>query len=76
MKLRKEHVAKEWDEGHPNDGGNGYWISLKSGWKWDGDPDPRHLIHDDTKDEAWREGVVPCQCKYCYAAARLDALWR
>ena len=38
MKLRQEHIAEEWDEGHPKDGGDGYWIFLKSGWKWDGDP--------------------------------------
>jgi len=66
MKLRQEHIAEEWDEGHPKDGGDGYWIFLKSGWKWDGDPMGNcHIIHEDTKQEARNQGVLKCECKEC-----------
>lgn len=66
MKLRKSHVAEEWNEGHPDNGGDGYWIVLKSGWKWDSDPvGAVHSIHEDTKVKAWQGGVMRCQCSDC-----------
>lgn len=53
MKLRKEHIASEWSEGE-----DGYWISLKPGWKWDGDPvGAVHSIHEDTRAAAHQQGV-------------------
>lgn len=60
MKLTKAHIAEEWADS------DGYWIALKSGFKWSGDPVGNdHLIHEDTKALAWREGVLPCACADC-----------
>ena len=66
MKLKKEHIREEWNEGHPDNGGDGYWVALKSGWKSDDDPvGVVHCIHEDTKREAYRVGVMPCNCRDC-----------
>ena len=66
MKIKKEHVSEEWSEGHPDEGGDGYWIALKSGWKWAGDPAGCvHTIHEDTRKLAYAESVLRCDCKDC-----------
>jgi hypothetical protein len=66
MKIRKEHIREEWNEGHPDEGGDGYWIALMTGWKWDGDPVGNcHIIHEDTRQQAHRQGVMRCECKDC-----------
>lgn len=63
MKLRKEHIHEQWSEAGS---GDGYWISLKTGWKWAGDPlGAVHCIHEDTKTAAMREDVMPCDCDDC-----------
>lgn len=63
MKLKQSHIADEWDESNTEDG---YWISLKPGYKWDGDLlGCVHTIHEDTKKEAHKEHVVVCNCKDC-----------
>jgi hypothetical protein len=65
-KLQKMYVEEEWDEGHPDDGGDGYWVALKHGWKWAGDPiGVLHTIHTDTRSDAYREYVLPCNCPEC-----------
>lgn len=66
MKLKKEHIREEWSEGNPDDGGDGYWIALAAGWKWDGDPvGICHTIHESTKRAARRQGVMRCACEDC-----------
>jgi hypothetical protein len=66
MEVKKEHIREEWNEGHPDDGGDGYWIALKSGWRWDGDPvGAVHSIHEDTRRAAHQQGVLPCGCADC-----------
>jgi hypothetical protein len=66
MKLQKKHISSEWNEGHPDEGGDGYWVSLKPGWKSDDDPvGVLHCIHEDTKRAAYRIGVMPCNCRDC-----------
>jgi hypothetical protein len=66
MKLLKKYIQSEWDEGHPVTGGDGYWIILKPGWKWNGDPVGEvHSIHEDTRRKAHAEGVLPCHCQDC-----------
>ena len=41
-------IQSEENEGHPDDGGDGYWIHLKSGWKIDG----TGSAHEDTRSQA------------------------
>jgi len=66
MKLKKEHIREEWNEGNPDEGGDGYWIALNLGWKWNGDPvGSCHTIHENTKREAHRQGVMRCACEDC-----------
>jgi hypothetical protein len=66
MKLKRKHIREEWDEGHPDMGGEGYWIALKSGWKWTGDPMGNcHTIHENTRNMAWKQGVMCCECVEC-----------
>ena len=68
FRVKPEHIAEEWDEGRERDGGDGYWISLKSGWKNAIDPiGALHSIHEDTKTKARRELVMRCDCKNCTA---------
>ena len=68
MKLRKSMVDQEWSEAAS---GDGYWISLKSGFCWDGDPcGAVHCIHEDTKAKAWAEPLRRCNCVDCKPAVR------
>ncbi len=61
MKLRTDMISEEWDEGD-----DGYWIALRSGWKWAGDPiGAVHSIHESTRREAHRETVLRCHCSDC-----------
>jgi hypothetical protein len=65
MKLTTKHIREEWDEGE-----DGYWIALMPGWKWDGDPvGACHTIHEDTRSEAKRQGVLRCDCEDCRTTA-------
>lgn len=60
MKLTRKHIAHEYAD---NDG---YWIELKRGWKNASDPvGVLHTIREDTKKAAYRETVIPCDCKDC-----------
>lgn len=71
-KVRKSEVAEEWNEGHPDAGGDGYWIALKAGWKSASDPvGAVHSIHEDTAARARAESVLPCRCDDCCAAIAL-----
>lgn len=66
MKLQKTHIETEWNEGHPDSGGDGYWVSLKIGWKSADDPiGCVHCIHEDSRRECYAIGVLPCDCKEC-----------
>lgn len=70
MKLERKHIKREWNEDREEDGGDGYWIVLQPGWKWDGDLiGVVHAIHENTKREAHRQGVVPCNCGCAQAAS-------
>ncbi len=61
MKMRREHIKEEWNEWE-----DGYWIALKSGFKWDGDPvGAVHSIHEPTRAAAHAEGVLRCACEDC-----------
>lgn len=57
---KKKHIAKEWlDE-------DGYWVELKSGFKCGNDPlGVVHTIHEDTKKQAYMQGVMQCHCPAC-----------
>lgn len=67
VKLR--HTLEEWGEGHPDRGGDGYWITLKPGWKWIGDSlGAVHSIHEPTKTKAHQQQVIPCDCEDCAKA--------
>jgi hypothetical protein len=47
---------------------DGYWITLKRGWKNGQDPvGTLHQIHEDTKREAysWLSSALPCDCAEC-----------
>ena len=63
MKLQHvsaKHIAREYEDS------DGYWIDLKQGWKWSGDPvGCVHGIHEDTRQRARRETVMPCDCRCC-----------
>lgn len=66
MKLQRTHIREEWSEGD-----DGYWIALKTGWKWEGDPvGAVHQIHEDTRAKAYSEGVERCRCKDCMSAVK------
>ena len=66
MKLKPSHIKSQWSEGHPNEGGDGYWIELVPGWKSASDPVGNlHTIHEDTRREAAAVGVLKCNCKDC-----------
>ena len=70
MKLQRKHIREEWDEGD-----DGYWIDLVPGWKWDDDTLGNcHIIHEDNKVSAYRQGVMPCNCNDCkaYKAGRCN----
>lgn len=62
MKLTKKHTQEEYmDE-------DGYWIYLKPGFKSDMDPiGAVHIVHEDTRAEAMKEGVMRCTCEDCTA---------
>lgn len=63
MRIKKKHILIEYDE---REMGDGYWIILRPGWKWAGDPQGCvHAIHEDSKREAYRENVMACTCKDC-----------
>lgn len=47
-KLVKDIIEKQWDEGHPDNGGDGYWILLKDGWTVDGSTG----VHEATRKQA------------------------
>ena len=73
-KVSPWHIASEWSEGHPNRGGDGYWISLKPGWKWAGDAlGAVHSIHEATRKLAHAECVIPCTCKDCQPLSPANA---
>lgn len=58
-KLSKKHVLREWDEGHPDDGGDGYWVDLVDGWKWYGDPVGYiTTIHEPTRRQCYEQHVI------------------
>jgi hypothetical protein len=60
MRLKKEHVEEEW---HDDDG---YWVALRRGFKSDDDPLGRlHTIHENTRREAYRVGVLVCDEECC-----------
>lgn len=62
MKLQRKHIAEQWQDS------DGYWIALRSGWKWNGDPvGAVHCIHEDNRKEAFAQGVLPCRCTDCVA---------
>lgn len=62
-KLAREHIEKEWSEAGLDDG---YWVSLKRGWCWAGDPlGSVHCIHEPTRKAAMRERVRKCNCQDC-----------
>lgn len=66
MKLKPYHIVEEWNEGHPEDGGDGYWIALKSGWKSEEDTvGAVHTIHENTRRECYQVGVLRCECPDC-----------
>jgi len=66
MKVTKRHIEEEYNEGHPDRGGDGYWIHLKAGWKNADDPvGALHIIHEDTRKEARACHVMRCQCEEC-----------
>lgn len=59
-KLTRKHIASEYADS------DGYWIDLKKGWKWSGDPlGCVHGIHEDTRSTAHSECVMPCNCEAC-----------
>lgn len=66
VRLRACYIAEEWNEGHPDNGGDGYWIALKPGWKSAEDPvGCVHIIHGDTRALAHAVDVMPCACDDC-----------
>ena len=59
QKLSKKHVLREWDEGHPDEGGDGYWVDLVVGWKWAGDLSGCvTTIHEATRRECYSQRVI------------------
>lgn len=67
-KVKQLHISEEWDEQE-----DGYWIALKSGWKWAGDPyGAVHCIHEPTRAKAYKEHVLPCKCEDCVSASRVS----
>lgn len=67
-KVNKRHISEEWDEGE-----DGYWIGLKSGFKWSGDPvGSVHVIHESTKEKAYLETVMICNCPDCIKETKYD----
>ena len=61
--LKHRHISEEWSE---EGSGDGYWIALKAGYKWAGDPiGSVHTIHEDTLQKAWQEYVMKCNCRDC-----------
>ena len=74
IKLNTRHVREQWNEGHPDKGGDGYWVVLKEGYKWAGDPAaPVHCIHEPTRAACYRESVMVCDCKDCAPAIAKQA---
>jgi hypothetical protein len=66
MKLQRKHIRREYNEGHPDEGGDGYWVELAAGWKSADDPvGAVHSLHEDTRREAYAVGVLPCRCHDC-----------
>jgi hypothetical protein len=66
FKLTQAHILREYDDGHPDEGGDGYWIELNRGWKSAGDSiGAVHAIHEDTRSAARSERVLPCNCEAC-----------
>jgi hypothetical protein len=63
MKLRRQHILRQWSEAGS---GDGYWITLRAGFKWAGDPRGAvHCIHEPTRAAAHREEVLRCACEDC-----------
>jgi len=68
MRLQKKHIEDEWDEGDPSNGGHGYWVALKRGWRWEYDSnsiDPRHTMRRDTRADVFAEEIERCDCPRC-----------
>lgn len=64
QRLNATHIACEYEDS------DGYWIDLKKGWKWSGDPvGIVHGIHEDTRQRARKETVMPCDCDECVSTA-------
>jgi hypothetical protein len=63
QRVSSKHIASEYGDS------DGYWIDLKKGWKWSGDPvGCVHGIHEDTRRAARAETVLPCDCELCTSA--------
>ena len=59
-RVSTRHISNEYEDS------DGYWIDLKKGWKWSGDPvGVVHGIHEHTRREARAETVLPCDCEEC-----------
>jgi hypothetical protein len=71
QRVAAKHIASEYKDS------DGYWIDLKQGWKWSGDPlGVVHGIHEETRQRARRETVVRCDCDQCTSAAiKLEGGW-
>jgi hypothetical protein len=66
VKVKRAHIAWESDERGSDDG---YWLSLKRGWKWAGDPlGALHSIHEPTRAACMRERVMRCNCQDCVSS--------
>ena len=60
VRLCREHIDEEWEDD------DGYWIALKTGWKWAGDGvGSVHSIHESTRAGAYAERVMRCRCGDC-----------
>ena len=61
--LSPEHIESTSDE---TDSGDGYWVYLKPGFKWAGDPVGNvHGIHEDSQALCYEEAVTFCYCPFC-----------
>lgn len=61
QKITAAKIADQYREDE-----NGYWISLRPGWKNASDPVGNlHCVLEDTKRAAFAVGCLPCDCEDC-----------